>query len=138
MKRIRKALAIGGSAITLFGLGALPVAAEEVDTVGDVNPLVEDMRDNVDNVEVVTGTAGADISDGVQAAKIASVLVNQNYEAAVEDDFELDADANVTVEDPTVTIERTEPREVVDTTGFQITDSIYSRTRKCRKSTRRL
>jgi len=48
---------------------------------GDVPTLVDNIKANLDNAQVVVGTQGADISDGVQAAKIAAVLASVNYAA---------------------------------------------------------
>ncbi|MFW5902326.1 MAG: hypothetical protein ACOCTT_00350 [archaeon] len=125
MKRIQKAIAIGGAAITLFGLGALPAAASEVETHGEHLDLIEEMKENVGNVEVVTGSGGAHIEDGRQAARIASVLVNQNYMPAAQDDFEIDADIEIDENETYATILKTEETSLRET-GFEISDSQYT------------
>ena len=53
-----------------------------VNTQGDVTSFVQNVKANLNNVEVVAGTNGADISDGIQAAKLAAVLATLNYEEA--------------------------------------------------------
>lgn len=76
IKRITAA-AVGTAMVT----SALS-AGLAVNTQGDVTSFVQNVKANLNDVEVVVGTNGADISDGVQAAKLAAVLATLNYEEA--------------------------------------------------------
>jgi hypothetical protein len=55
-----------------------------VQTSGDVDSFVQNVKANLNNVEVVVGTNGAEISDGVQAAKLAAVLATLGFEEATD------------------------------------------------------
>ena len=62
-------------------VGSVMASGLAVTQQGDVTSLVSNIKANLDNTQVVVGTHGADISDGVQAAKIAAVLASVNYAA---------------------------------------------------------
>ncbi len=62
-------------------VGSVMASGLAVTQQGDVSSLVSNIKANLDNAQVVVGTHGADISDGVQAAKIAAVLASVNYAA---------------------------------------------------------
>jgi len=62
-------------------VGSVMASGLAVTQQGEVTSLVSSIKANLDNAQVVVGTHGADISDGVQAAKIAAVLASVNYAA---------------------------------------------------------
>ena len=62
-------------------VGSVMASGLAVTQQGEVTSLVSNIKANLDNAQVVVGTHGADISDGVQAAKIAAVLASVNYAA---------------------------------------------------------
>jgi hypothetical protein len=62
-------------------VGSVMASGLAVTQQGEVTSLVSNIKANLDNAQVVVGTQGADISDGVQAAKIAAVLASVNYAA---------------------------------------------------------
>lgn len=70
-----------------------------VSTSGDVNTLVSTIKANLGSTQVVVGTDGADISDGIQAAKIASTLSSLNYQVSTVADLTCD------IGTPTVTVQ---------------------------------
>jgi len=62
-------------------VGSVMASGLAVQESGEVSSLVSNIKANLDNTQVVVGTHGADISDGIQAAKIAAVLASVNYAA---------------------------------------------------------
>jgi hypothetical protein len=65
-------------------VGSVMASGLAVTHQGDVSDLVSNIKANLDDTQVVVGTHGADISDGVQAAKLAAVLASVNYAAVSE------------------------------------------------------
>src|SRR3989344_7010800 len=74
---VKKVAAIAAGAGMISSVMASGLAA--VSTSGDVSTFVSTVKGNLDKVQVVVGTSGADISDGVAAAKLAAVLADLNY-----------------------------------------------------------
>jgi hypothetical protein len=52
-----------------------------VNQQGDVAKLVDDIKANLNDVAIVLGSNGADISDGIAAAKLAAALAMADFTA---------------------------------------------------------
>jgi len=92
VKRIA-AVAAGVAMVGSVMASGLAVVSHE----GNVSSLVSNIKANIDKTQVVVGTDGADMSDGIQAAKIAAVLASVNYAAV--------SSGSVSVTDKSVVLE---------------------------------
>ncbi|RLG21667.1 hypothetical protein DRN74_02070 [Candidatus Micrarchaeota archaeon] len=79
---LKRVAAIAAGAAMVGSTLATGLAA--VNTQGDVTSFVQNVKANLDDVEIVVGTNGAAISDGIQAAKLAAVLATLNFEEATD------------------------------------------------------
>ena len=116
---VKRVAAIAAGAAMVGSTLATGLAA--VQTSGDVTSFIQTIKANLDDVEVVVGTNGAAISDGVQAAKLAAVLATLNYEEATGVATVPDT-SGVTIGEKTVTLQASG----VAGTQEQLTSDLYA------------
>jgi hypothetical protein len=76
---VRRVAAVAAGAAMIGSVMASGFAA--VNQQGDVAKLVDDIKANLNDVAIVLGSNGADISDGIAAAKLAAALAMADFTA---------------------------------------------------------
>ena len=108
---VKRIAAVAAGAAMIGSVMASGLAA--VQQTDGVTSLVSSIKANLDTTQVVLGSNGADISDGIQAAKIAAVLASVNYQTA--------SGTNLQVSSKSVTLETSAgATEAITSTSYPV------------------